>query len=81
MKVRELIEELESCDPDADVCFAYNYGDYWRTTVAPEVQHVSDGFVKFSDYHSMLKLVNEDSEHSDEQDGEPAVILSNMRIY
>lgn len=29
MKVHELIESLNDGDPDAEVYFAYDYGDHW----------------------------------------------------
>lgn len=59
MKVAELIEALQNLDQDAEVHYAYNYGDHWRTTVAPVVSEVFEGVVKYSDYHSMHKLVDE----------------------
>lgn len=62
MKVSELIEMLEEMDQDAEVHFAYNYGDHWRTEVAPKVDSVDEGAVEYSDYHRMDKLVDEDDE-------------------
>ena len=57
MKVAELIEKLQHLDQEADVHFSYNYGDHWRTEVAPRISQVSEGMVEFSDYHRMDKLV------------------------
>ena len=57
MLVRDLIELLEGYDADMEVHFAYNYGDHWRTEVAPRVGSVDEGVVEFSDYHRMDKLV------------------------
>lgn len=72
MKVSELIELLQMEDQDAEVHFSYNYGDHWRTQVAPTVDSVETGFVKFSDYHRMPKVVDEeDFDYNDE--GEPVV--------
>ena len=68
MKVAQLIEELKNMDQDAEVHFAYGYGDHWRTTVAPKVTQVSEGLVKFSDYHRMDKL--EDESDMYEEDGD-----------
>ena len=62
MKVSELIEMLEEMDQDAEVHYAYNYGDHWRTEVAPKVDRVDEGAVEYSDYHRMDKLVDEDDE-------------------
>jgi hypothetical protein len=66
MKVSQLIEELQFLDPEAEVHFEYNYGDHWRTTVAPKVQQVSQGIVEFSQYHGMDKLVEDDEDCYDE---------------
>jgi hypothetical protein len=69
MKVKELIEQLGYMDAEADVHFAYGYGDHWRTTVAPKVRQVFEGAVQYSDYHRMDKLADEDFE--DEEPGNP----------
>ena len=69
MKVKDLIEQLGYMDKDAEVHFAYGYGDHWRTTVAPKVSQVFEGAVQYSDYHRMDKLADEDFE--DEEPGNP----------
>jgi hypothetical protein len=69
MNVKELIEQLECMNPEAEVHFAYNYGDHWRTEVAPKVERVHQGIVEFSDYHRMDKLV-EDEDCYDEDTGD-----------
>ena len=61
MKVSELINELKEMDPDAEVHFAYNYGDHWRTQVAPKVRHVEEGAIVWSEYHSMPKIDDSDN--------------------
>jgi len=68
MQVKELIEMLQGMDPEAQVHYAYNYGDHWRTEVAPKVDRVDEGAVVYSDYHRMDKMVeNEyDTEFDDE---------------
>lgn len=65
MKVQDLIDELKSFDPEMEVHFAYNYGDHWRTTVAPRVGNITEGTVEFSDYHRMDKLLEEDYDDED----------------
>ena len=70
MKVAELIEQLKYMDQDADVHFSYNYGDHWRTQVAPTVDGVEEGVVKYSDYHSMDKLMDESDMYEEEGDFE-----------
>jgi hypothetical protein len=72
MKVLDLIEALMSCDKDAEVHFAYNYGDHGRTTVAPEVRCVDEAYVKYSEYHRMPTVV--------ENDGTPVVVLSDSPV-
>jgi hypothetical protein len=62
MLVRELIEELKSVNPEAEVHHTYNYGDHGRTTVAPAIHRVEEGHVVHSGYHDMDKVVDEDSE-------------------
>lgn len=69
MRVQDLIDELKYMDPEAEVHFSYNYGDHWRTQVAPTVRSVHEGFVTNSDYHRMPKVV-EDEEDIYFEDGE-----------
>jgi hypothetical protein len=69
MQVKELIEILKNYDQEADVHFAYGYGDHWRTTVAPAISQVFDGVVEYSDYHRMDKLID-DEDCYDEDTGD-----------
>ena len=69
MQVFQLIEQLMELDPNAEVHFSYNYGDYGRTEVAPVVREVSEGVVEFSEYHRMDKLVD-DEDCYDEETGD-----------
>ena len=69
MLVRDLIELLEGYDADMEVHFAYNYGDHWRTEVAPKVSDVREGVVEYSEYHRMDKMV-EDEDEMYEEDGD-----------
>ena len=77
MNVAELIEELTCMPQDAEVHFSYNYGDHWRTQVAPKVTEVSEGAVVHSEYHRMPKVVefDYDDEDGDEAEGNSVVIL------
>lgn len=78
MKVSELIELLQMENPDAEVHYSYNYGDHWRTQVAPTVDTVTTGRVVYSDYHRMPKLVDEDwaDEDTDMRDApEDSVVI------
>ena len=70
MQVFQLIERLMDLDPNAEVHFSYNYGDHWSTQVAPAVDTVDEGLVKYSDYHRMDRLMDEDDMYEDEGDYE-----------
>ena len=71
MQVKELIEMLAEMNPEADVHFAYNYGDHWRTELAPKLSRVDVGSVVYSDYHRMDKLMEEQYDvEFDEETGE-----------
>ncbi len=72
MKVSELIERLQQEDPEADVHFSYNYGDHWRTMVAPKVRTVEEAAIEWSDYHRMPKQIDSD----DDEPFNPVVVLS-----
>jgi hypothetical protein len=71
MKVSQLIESLKYLDQDAEVHFSYNYGDHWRTEVAPKVSQVDEGLVAYSEYHRMDKIVEEEDSYMDEEPGNP----------
>ena len=68
LTVKELIEELKYMDQDAYVHFTYNYGDHWRTQVAPVVCNVSEGFVEHSSYHNMDKMLDDDDIYDEDGD-------------
>jgi hypothetical protein len=80
MLVRDLIEMLEGCDADMEVHFAYNYGDHWRTEVAPAVGRVDEGAVVYSEYHRMDKIVENDDSDFDEETGEEIVDETLRRV-
>jgi len=62
MNVKELIEQLRQMPDEMEVKFAYNYGDYWKTEVAADVDRVTTGEVTYSEYHRMDKLADEQNE-------------------
>lgn len=68
MTVAELIEELQFFDNDMKVQFAYNYGDYWKTTVCKDIKDVDIGYVEYSEYHRMNKLVDEEDDDDTDED-------------
>ncbi len=70
MKVAQLIQKLQFMDQEADVHFSYNYGDHWHTEVAPTVGSVEEGVVKYSEYHLMDQLMDENEMYEEEGDFE-----------
>jgi hypothetical protein len=62
MTVRDLKEMLEGQDDSMEVHIAYNFGDYWRTQVAPKASDADTAMVKYSDYHRMDKIDEEDDD-------------------
>jgi len=83
MNVQELFDQMKELiaggHADKEVKFAYNYGDHWRTTVAASIDTVSECQVKYSDYHSMDKIVEEsyddDCEMTPKPDTRTVIIL------
>ena len=69
MQVKELIEMLQDMNQDADVHFAYNYGDHWRTEVAPKLSRVDEGAVVYSEYHRMDKMLEDDGDCEFDDEG------------
>jgi len=66
MTVNELKEYLEQFDGEMEVKFSYTAPDYWRTQVAANINDVEEGCVKYSDYHRMSQ-VDEDEDDSSER--------------
>lgn len=74
-EILEQLTELKESDPtlgDCEVHFQYNFGDYWRTQVAPAVGTCEVGKTVHSPYHGMPKVVirEDESEDCDEDDEE-----------
>ena len=69
MLVKELIEMLQDMNQDADVHFAYNYGDHWRTEVAPKLSRVDEGAVVYSEYHRMDRMLEDDGDCEFDDEG------------
>jgi hypothetical protein len=59
MTVQELIEQLQQFEPTDEVHFSYNYGDHWRTLVAPKVRRVEQLPIVASEYHNMPTIIDE----------------------
>ena len=69
MQVKELIEMLQDMNQDADVHFAYNYGDHWRTEVAPKLSRVDEGAVVYSEYHRMDRMLEDTGDCEFDEEG------------
>jgi hypothetical protein len=80
MKVKDLIEQLGYMDPEADVHYSYNYGDHWRTEVAPKVGRIDEGAVVYSDYHRMDKMVEDDGDCEFDDEGREVVDETLRRV-
>ena len=80
MTVQELMEQLGKMNPEAEVHFAYNYGDHWRTEVAPKVGRVDEGAVVYSDYHRMDKILDADGDCEFDDEGNEVVDESTRRV-
>lgn len=74
MRVKDLIRVLEDCDQEAEVRFAYGYGDRIGTTCAPVVKRVDEtnGFA-WSEYHRSDVVIDE--EHSRFDEDQPFSVL------
>lgn len=61
MTVNELIEKLQAFKTcglgNEQVMYAYPSGDYWRNTIAGEVDVVRSSLVKHSTYHEKFVVV------------------------
>jgi hypothetical protein len=76
MKVRELIEWLETFDPEAEVHKSYNTNNYWGDVVAPQVTEVFQGEVEWSEYHRTTKLITEDNDEPAQTTGRRVIVIS-----
>lgn len=79
MTVAKLRQALEDYNDDDKVVFAYNYGDYQRTTVCAAVHNIGDGDIKYSEYHRMGKLIectDEDEEPAKDPEAVSVVVLN-----
>jgi len=72
MTVTQLIEMLQDLEAQGkggmEVQTSYSSGDYWGTTVAHGIDELEEAIVKYSEYHSMDKVVEYDAD----DEGQPA---------
>jgi hypothetical protein len=74
--VKELIEELRHMPQDAEVRYAYAYGDYVGSTLAATPRSVEMGQVVWSDYHSEHKVMEDEPDEYDDRERIACVLLS-----
>jgi hypothetical protein len=67
MTAGELIAELQAFDAATPVYFGYDYHDHWHTEVAGSISKVEQKKVEHSDYHDMMKVVD-DRDRDDDYD-------------
>lgn len=80
MKVRELIAMLQNEDGDAEVGFAYDYGDRSHTQVVETVRDVSAEQTIYSEYHKSARLLDDDDREDGEyENAEERVVLFGRR--
>ena len=65
MTVQELKDYLSQFDGDMEVKFSYNYGDYWKTQVAQDIDSIEIGCTEWSDYHRMDKMVDDEDKNDE----------------
>jgi len=68
MKVSELIEQLKGMDQNLPVYFKYEYGDYWGSVVADEVNEVEEQTLGYSSYHQSMAVRKDADDDCDEDD-------------
>lgn len=62
MNVKQLIAELEMCDPNAEVVLSYVYSDRASTTVTEIVRSVDEQELRYSAYHDGWVVPENDDE-------------------
>jgi hypothetical protein len=62
MKVKELIQKLELCDPELDVYLSYDYGDRCGSIVTEPISEAYKETMIWSEYHRRYSLSKDDEE-------------------
>jgi hypothetical protein len=71
MRVKRLIELLRCQDPEAEVLFAHQSGDFWKTELASMVERVGMMRLEYTQYHDSWSVprVSGEGEDTDDKDG------------
>lgn len=75
LTVKDLIEQLQNCDPKLPVVFEYPSGDHWRRSLAGTVETVEVERIQWSDYHDIFKVPKTDAINRAEGDVVDVIIL------
>lgn len=75
MKVKDLIRQLTDFGPEAEVFFQYPSGDYWRTQLAGDVDHVVEATVEWSEYHREWSLPRDEDKDLEKMERPKRVVL------
>ena len=75
MKVKELIEILESFNKEEEIYYAFPSGDYWGNTIAKEVNNVENADIVESTYHNAYKVIDSEKRCRYEEDEMQNIIL------
>lgn len=65
MTVRNLMDRLQEFNPDDEVYFSYDYGNYGHTLVAKPIEDVEDTPLVYSAYTRSMTLMDENDDESD----------------
>lgn len=57
MNVGELIEYLKTCNPAAEIAFAYDSGNYWSEQVAQYVERAETGTLEPDNYSGLWTVI------------------------
>lgn len=58
MQVFQLTKQLQCMDPNAEVHFSHNYGDHWRTKVAPKVGAIFGLILATVGFSGIARILN-----------------------
>lgn len=79
MTIQDLRAMLAQYDDDDEVFIATPAGDYWKTTLALNLEDDGQGFVKESSYHDCLQVCENENEENNE--GSRSVVLLRTTKY
>ncbi len=76
MTVGELRKLLEPYEEDETVAVAYPSRDHWRNVIAADIEEVTEGWRRESDYHQRPIVIDPDPDDDPRDDDEPVVLIT-----